>query len=101
MIIKFIVLSAITIFLIFPSSSFALRCGSNLANIGDLKHEVLIACGTPISKELIGYIDQEKEGDRIRFMNIEEWIVEESNRFYSLVFEGNELVKVESAGVKK
>ena len=101
MIIKFIVLSAITIFLILPSSSFALRCGSNLANIGDLKHEVLIACGTPISKELIGYIDQEKEGDRIRVMNIEEWIVEESNRFYSLIFEGNELVKVESAGVKK
>ena len=98
---KLIVLSAITTFLILPTSSFALRCGSELASIGDLKHEVLIACGTPFSKDVIGYIDQEKDGDRIRVMKIEEWIVEESSRYYSLVFEGNALVKIESAGEKK
>ena len=84
-----------------PTSSFALRCGSDLANIGDLKHEVLLACSTPFSKEVIGYIDQEINGDRIRVMKIEEWIVEESNRYYSLVFEGNKLVTIESAGEQK
>ena len=98
---KFILLSAVAIFLILPNVSFALRCGSSLANEGDLKHEVLLACGSPYSKELIGYIDQEKNGDRIRVMKIEEWIIEESGYYYSLVFEGNTLVKIKDAGKKK
>ncbi len=101
MIQKLILPVALTAFFIFPNTSFALRCGSQLASIGDLKHEVLLACGTPYSKEIIGYIDQEKNGDRIRVMKLEEWIIEESNRFYSLVFEGNKLVEIESAGMKK
>ena len=98
---KCILLATVILFAIIPNSAFALRCGNELASIGDLKHEVKLACGTPISKEVIGFIDQEKEGDRIRVLKIEEWIVESSSRYYSLVFEGNTLVKVESAGEKK
>ena len=101
MITRIILLSAVTAFLILPNTCFALRCGSNIANTGDLKNEVLLACGTPFSKEVIGYIDQERNGDRIRVMKIEEWIIEDSNNYYSLVFEGNALVKIESAGTKQ
>lgn len=96
-----ILLSAVVALFIIPQSSFALRCGNNLASVGDLKNEVLIACGSPFSKEVIGYIDQERDGDRIRVMNIEEWIIRVQNRYYSLVFEGNRLVKIESAGEGK
>jgi len=95
---KFIILVAIALFFTIPQASFALRCGSNLASVGDLKIEVLVACGEPFSKEVIGYIDQEKNGDRIRVMKVEEWILKEGNNYYSLVFEGNRLVKIESAG---
>ena len=98
---KFILLSAVAVLLTLPNVSFALRCGSDLANNGDLKHEVRLACGSPQSIEIIGYIDQERDGDRIRVMKIEEWIIEESGHYYSLVFEGNVLVKIESAGRKK
>jgi hypothetical protein len=83
-----------------PSTSHALRCGSDLIDVGNLKHEVLVKCGTPISKEEIGYIDQKTEGTRITVMKIEEWIIEVSNLYYSLVFEGNRLVRIESAGKK-
>ncbi len=87
--------------IVLPNVSYALRCGGKLANVGDLKHEVLLVCGKPKSKETIGYIDKEKEGDRIRVMIIEEWIIETNNSYYSLVFEGNKLIKIESAGTKK
>ena len=84
--------------LVLPNTSFALRCGSDLASIGDIKHEVYLACGEPFSKEVIGYIDKEKEDDRIRVMKIEEWIIQDSGYYYSLIFEGNKLVSIESAG---
>jgi len=70
-------------------NAFSLRCGSKLVEAGDYKYEVLLACGPPVSREVIGYIDQEKRGDRIRVMKIEEWIIKVSNSYYRLVFEGN------------
>jgi hypothetical protein len=94
---KFIV-AALFGLLIFPTCALSLRCGNDLVNNGDLKHEVLLACGTPYSTEIIGHIDQERNGDRITVMKIEEWIIRESGKDYSLVFEGNRLVKIESAG---
>lgn len=97
---KLISLTIIAGILFSPTSSLALRCGSQLADVGDLKHEVLIACGEPYAKEIIGYIDQEKEGDRIRVLKIEEWILELSGYYYSLVFEGNRLTSIEDAGKK-
>lgn len=85
--------------LIFVSnSSYALRCGNKLVDVGDLKHEVLLVCGRPESTEIIGYIDKEKDGDRIRVMKIEEWIIKTDNYYHSLTFEGNPLIRIESAG---
>lgn len=98
---KLLVPSLIALLLFTPTLSFALRCGSQLASVGDLKHAVLMTCGEPLSKEIIGYIDQEKNGDRIRVMKIEEWIIEESGYYYSLTFEGNRLTRIEDAGKKK
>ena len=66
-------------------NAYALRCGTDLIDEGDLKFKVLQACGEPISREHIG--------DRIRVMNIEEWIYKISNDYQSLEFEGNRLVK--------
>lgn len=99
----------------FPATSFALRCDSDLVEVGDLKIEVQLACGEPLSKEVIGYVDQvrykveksyteqrsrdgkDEAEERIRVMNIEEWIVKESDNYYSLVFEGNKLKEIEWA----
>ncbi len=112
---KIVPLLIIVSFLIFPATSFALRCGSDLAEIGDLKIEVKLACGEPLSKEVIGYVDQvrykveksyyedrSRDGkgqaeERIRVMVIEEWIIKESDNYYSLVFEGNKLKEIEWA----
>ena len=33
-------------------------------------------------------------------MNVEEWVIEVSGYYYSLIFEGNKLVKIESIGRK-
>ena len=96
-----LLLSSLLFILVTPDISLALRCGNDLASIGDLKHEVLLACGDPDMREVIGYIDQERIGDRIRVMKLEEWIIEEGGHFYSLVFEGNHLVTIESAGRKR
>jgi len=89
---------AMLFLLLFKSACFAVRCGSNLANVGDLKHEVLVACGEPIAKEVIGYIDKERNGDRIRVLKIEEWIITSGTFYYSLTFEGNRLATIEEAG---
>ena len=89
---------ALTSFMLIPSTSFALRCGNELALPGDLKHKILLVCGTPISKEVIGYIDKEKDGERIRVLKIEEWVIQSSGYFYSLVFEGNKLTKIQTSG---
>ncbi len=81
-----------------PNISYALRCGTKLASVGDHKNEVLLACGNPESKEIIGYVDKENEGERIRVLKIEEWIFKQSNQYYSFVFEGNKLIKIEPVG---
>ncbi|MEH6565794.1 MAG: DUF2845 domain-containing protein [Halopseudomonas sp.] len=73
---------------------YALRCGSNLVDEGDLKFKVLQSCGEPVSREVIGYVDRLQVGDRVRVMNIEEWIYQISGNYQSLEFEGNKLVKI-------
>ncbi|MGB3595887.1 DUF2845 domain-containing protein [Pseudomonas neustonica] len=75
-------------------NAYALRCGTNLVREGDLKFKVLQSCGEPISRETIGYIDRQQIGNRVRVMNIEEWIYKVSGNYQSLEFEGNELVKI-------
>lgn len=109
---KFITLLIVAAFLTVPSLSFALRCGNDLVDVGDLKIEVQLSCGEPFSKELIGYIDQirythqednsdhknygnKETFERIRVMSVEEWIIKNKNNYYSLVFEGNTLKTIE------
>ncbi|MBW1753530.1 MAG: DUF2845 domain-containing protein [Deltaproteobacteria bacterium] len=95
------------------NTAFALRCGNDLISIGDLKNEVLVKCGEPFSREIIGYIDRVeseytdgvKSEKRVRVMKIEEWILEITNYgtiyYHSLVFEGNKLIEIKPAGQKK
>ena len=83
----------------------SLRFGNELISIGDLKQQVRVKCGEPISKETIGYIDRVESEKRIRVMEIEEWIFEVNNYgtiyYYSLVFEGNQLTEIKEVGEKK
>jgi hypothetical protein len=91
-------------FLITTTIAHALRCGSNLISLGDLKNEVRVKCGEPKSTEIIGYIDHVENEKRIRVMKIEEWILEiktyGSIYYHSLVFEGNKLIEIKPAGKK-
>ena len=76
----------------------ALRCGSELIDEGDLKHEVLRACGEPVSREIIGTSERPGQGSRENVLLLEEWIIESRRYYYSLIFEGNRLVRIEDAG---
>ena len=90
------------LFLLLPALSIAsgktLRCGHQVISLGDIKNQVLIKCGEPYSKEIIGYIDHVESKERIRVMKLEEWIIIIDNQhYYSLVFEGNKLIEIKSA----
>jgi len=98
---KITVIILSSLLFVLPGVSFALRCDNGLVNVGYLKQRVLVACGNPYSKEIIGYIDKQKDGDRIRVMKIEEWIINKKGNYYSLIFEGNKLIKIETAVRKK
>ena len=86
------------------NTASALRYGNELISIGDLKHEVSLVIGEPLSRETIGYIDHVESEKRIRVMKIEEWIYSSSfygeKSFYRLVFEGNELVEIRKEKIK-
>ena len=79
---------------LFSLPAHALRCGTDIVDEGDLKFEVLQSCGEPISREAIGYVDSVQLNDRIRVMNIEEWIYQIRGNYQSLEFEGNRLVRI-------
>ncbi|MFA6013084.1 MAG: DUF2845 domain-containing protein [Desulfobacteraceae bacterium] len=87
------------------STATALQYGNELISEGDLKGRVLMICGEPLSRDVIGYIDHVESEKRIRVMVIEEWVIEVKNYntiyLYSLVFEGNELKEIRSIGKKK
>ncbi|HCA24949.1 MAG TPA: hypothetical protein DEP32_12370 [Pseudomonas sp.] len=72
----------------------ALRCGTDIVDEDDLMFEVEQACGPPLSRQVIGYVDSLVYGDRIRVMNIEEWIYKINRNHYSLEFEGNRLQRI-------
>ncbi|BBO69679.1 hypothetical protein DSCA_36090 [Desulfosarcina alkanivorans] len=92
------------VFLLIGNHVFGLTVGNEIVSVGDLKHEVLLKCGQPRSKEIIGYIDRVVSDERIRVMKIEEWIIAVTSYgktyYYSLMFEGNELKEIKSAGEK-
>lgn len=94
----------IILILMLAVPAHALRCGNELVNEGDSKAQVLIRCGDPEYKEVIGYIDQLRFGQRIRVMKIESWIyyLKEwgTEYVYTLEFEGNTLKKITHEGKK-
>ncbi|GGE37338.1 hypothetical protein GCM10007421_09030 [Halopseudomonas oceani] len=87
-------LLAALVAMLFSMPAHALRCGTSIVEEGDLKIEVLQACGEPISREVIGYIDSVRVNDRIRVMKIEELIYQINGNYQSLEFEGNQLVRI-------
>jgi len=93
---------AFLILALIVNNVFGFMIGNEIVSVGDLKHEVLLKCGEPESREVIGYIDRVVSGERIRVMKIEEWIVSVTSYgktyYYSLVFEGNELKEIRPAG---
>ena len=98
-IVQLVIMTIVLVFWMYEPVA-ALRCGTQLANEGDLKYQVLLACGEPVSREVIGFIDEEKDGQRIRVLKLEEWIILVGDYYYSLLFEGNLLVKIEFVGEK-
>jgi len=85
--------------LLLPASqAAALRCGSDLIDEGDLKFQVLRACGEPLSREIIGTSERPGRGSREYVLLLEEWIFEINRYYYSLIFEGNRLVRIEDVG---
>lgn len=72
----------------------ALRCGTRLVQIDDLKMEVIKKCGNPLSSDVIGYVDTIKHHDRITVFKREELIYQINGRYVGLVFEGNLLVEI-------
>jgi hypothetical protein len=73
------------------NTAFAFTCGKKFFSKGDFSFQVLIGCGEPISREIVGYTDQERE------LVIERWVYGPIEGFYKvLTFEGGVLVKEES-----
>ncbi len=101
-------LVAVVMTMAFVGAAFAeslVNCGSGRsASLGDLKEKVRLQCGEPQRTEILGYIDKIQGTERIRVMKIEEWIysieVFGQRHSYSLVFEGNELTKIQDAGTQ-
>ena len=73
----------------------AFTCGKKIFSLGDLSFEVLIGCGEPALREIIGY--RLAPGDQRREMVIERWVYGPIKGFYKvLTFEGGVLIKEDS-----
>ena len=90
------IISLLVLSISVPNISFAFRCGNDLVQKGNLKYQVSTKCGKPISKENIGHIDKEENGDRITVLKLEEWIYKKQSSHYRLLFEGSKLVEIET-----
>lgn len=91
--------SLLLVGLLLPASqAAALRCGSELIDVGDLKFQVQRACGEPLSRETIGTSERPGRGSRENVLLLEEWIIENRRYYYRLIFEGNRLIRIEDVG---
>ena len=71
----------------------AFTCGKKFFSKGDLSFQVLIDCGEPVIREVIGYT---LTPDQRREMVIERWVYGPVKGFYQvLIFEGGVLIKEE------
>ncbi len=97
--IKFTLPLAMTCLLISPAC-FALRCGTDLIEKGDLKIQVEEKCGEPISKEVIGFTLRRLPATQgfihEREFLVEEWIYRFQSKYYDvLTFEAGRLRRLE------
>lgn len=78
-------------------ASSTLRCGSKLISLDDLASEVEAKCGTPVSRDLLGYREVVVYYGLTQEVAIEEWIYGPRNGMYHFLrLEGNRVVKIES-----
>lgn len=74
-----------------------LRCGSNLISLDDIASEVEAKCGTPVSRDNLGYREVTDYYGFTQEVLVEEWIYGPKNgMYYYLRLQGNRLVKIES-----
>lgn len=75
----------------------SLRCENRLISTGDSTHEVLIKCGKPVSRDLLGYRERVDDWGFRHEVVVEEWIYGPRNGMhYFLRFEGSRLVDIDS-----
>ena len=86
-----------------------MRCKSRLVSVGDTKYTVLLTCGEPLLKEVVGektigrkelkLRDEDEVGIEIRELTvtIEKWVYQRSRYHFPriLTFEGDTLVKID------
>jgi hypothetical protein len=87
-----------------------MRCASRLVSVGDTKYTVLLTCGEPLLKEVVGektigrkefklWEEEEEIGVEIRELTvtIEKWVYQRSRYHFPriLTFEGDTLVKID------
>lgn len=102
-----------------PGGGQAFRCGSGLVNVGDSSGKVLIECGPPTSKEVVGAkskgtsakgaVGKEKKrsvesgSHRKTSGKVEKWFYNcgEHDFIYVLTFEGGKLTKERTEGYGK
>ncbi len=88
------------ILLLVPATvSHALRCGSGLVQVGDVKVQVLEACGDPILVEFIGTtstrIDIESGSQSVRVI-VENWHYDVGGGvIHVLTFAGSKLIGID------
>jgi hypothetical protein len=74
-----------------------LRCQSHLISLDDHTSEVQAKCGTPTSKEFLGYREVVDYYGGVNQVGIDEWSYGPRNgMYYYLRFEANRLVKIQS-----
>ncbi|MGH7890516.1 MAG: DUF2845 domain-containing protein [Thermodesulfobacteriota bacterium] len=76
------------------NNAHGFTCGKKIFSVGDLSFEILIGCGEPALREIIGY---RLAPDQRRETVIERWVYGPIKGFYKvLTFEGGVLIKEDS-----
>lgn len=94
----------ILIVLCFATSVYAFRCGEgnrNLAREGMSKHEILMDCGEPAVREVVGV---DKRGGSYRKVEEHVYVIKDygNERVYRLKYDRNGIVEdIDYLGVKK
>ena len=109
---KIVAVAVLVLFLAFtvPENGQAFRCGRGLVNLGDSSGRVLIECGRPTSKEVVGTKTKGKSKKKVSLsekrtfsestQRTERWFYNcgENDFIYVLTFEGGKLAKEQTEG---